>query len=402
MFLTKHSQAIAGVLLLAHLVRGLNMFGVAPLLPLVIDDLGISRASAGLLVSLPMLAAASFGIPGGMVVSRVGIRRAFLAGWVGAALLSLSFLAPGFFSMLALRLAFGVGFALIVTTTGPLLMGWFSARGALMINSFNTVFLSLGVAASVASAVPLAELTNWRTALTMFGVLGVFGGVAWLWVGRESPVSGPHPAPISLRRVASVLKSRVVVLLIAADAGILVQYAALTSWLPSFYNEQRGMSLSEAGLVTGVLPFVGIFAVLAGGWLPLKLGSPRAFFITSGMLAGLGGLGTFLTTEPLLIFASVAALGVGSWFYIPTLLTVPIRLDWVRPEHLAVIYGSIMTFSGIALFVSPVLVGALRDATGSFLLGFLVCSAPGWTVLLAGLLLPRTRTHSEWNNPNLG
>ena len=387
--LTRYSQVIAAVLLLAHMMRGLNMFGVAPLLPLVIEDFDISRAAAGLLVSLPMLVAAVFGIPGGMFVAGIGVRRALVVGWAAMALLTLSFLAPDFFSMLALRLAFGVGFALIVTTTGPLLMGWFSPRGALVVNSFNTVFLSLGVTLSVVSAVPLAQLTDWKMALTLFGALGVLGGVIWLWAGRDSPAAGLAPAPISLSRVVGILRTRTVMLLIAADAGILVQYAALTSWLPSFYNDQRGLSLSEAGFVTGILPFVGIFAVLAGGALPLRVGSARTFFLISGLLAGAGGLGTFLMTELPLIYVSVAALGFGSWFYIPTLLTLPLRIEWVAPEHLAVIYGSIMTFSGIAMFLSPIVAGAMRDASGSFLPGFLVCAAPGWAVLLTGLLLPR-------------
>ena len=380
---------MAAILLLAHMMRGLNMFGVAPLLPLVIEDFEISRAAAGLLVSLPMLVAAVFGIPGGMLVAGIGVRRALIVGWAATALLTLSFLAPDFLTMLALRLAFGVGFALIVTTTGPVLMGWFSPRGALVVNSFNTVFLSLGVTLSVVSAVPLAQLTDWEMALTLFGSLGVLGGAIWLRVGRDSPAAGLAPTTISLSRVAGVLRDRTVVLLIVADAGILVQYAALTSWLPSFYVEQRGLSLSEAGFVTGILPFVGIFAVLAGGALPLRVGSARTFFLVSGLLAGVGGLGTFLMTELPLIYVSVAALGVGSWFYIPTLLTLPLKIEWVSPEHLAVIYGSIMTFSGIAMFLAPIVVGAMRDVSGSFFPGFLVCAAPGWAVLFTGLFLPR-------------
>ena len=387
--LTGYSRVIAAVLLMAHLMRGLNMFGVAPLLPLIVEDFGITRAAAGLLVSLPMLVAAAFGIPGGMLVARIGVRRALLLGWVAMSLLTLSLLAPDFYSMLALRLAFGFGFALIVTATGPLLMGWFSSRGALVINSLNTVCLSLGVTISVVSAVPLAQLGDWRLPLTMFGALGILGGVVWLWAGRDSPAVGLAPSPISLRRVVSVVRTRTVLLLVAADAGILVQYAALTSWLPSFYSEQRGLSLTEAGFVTGILPFVGIFAVLAGGALPLHIGSARTFFVASGLCAGLGGLGTFLMPELPAIYLSVVALGIGSWFYIPTLLTLPLKLDWVSPEYLAVIYGSIMMFSGVAMFISPIVVGAMRDVSGSFLPGFVICAAPGWTVLLSGLLMPR-------------
>ena len=386
--------------LAAHLVLGLNLFGVAPLLPLVIEDYQISRVAAGLLVSMPMLVGAVFGIPGGMLVARIGVRKAFLIGWVAAAILTLTFLAPNYGFMLPLRLAYGVGLAMIVTATGPLLMGWFSQREVLVMNSLNTATLSLGVAISVASAVPLAGLTDWKIAVSMFGGIGIVGTAVWLIAGRDAPTTGPRPTPISLRQTLQVLRGRAVVLLVVADAGVLIQYTALTGWLPTFYNEHRSLSLSEAGIVTGILPLVGVFAVLAGGFLPLRIGSARPIFVVSGILAGLGGLGTFLLPEMPGIYASVGALGVGSWLYVPMLLTLPLRLPGITPASLAVIYGSIMTFSGLAMFISPIFVGAIRDATGSFLPGFLLCGAMSWTVLLAGVLLPRDVSSAATEPPD--
>ena len=31
----------------------------------------------------------------------------------------------------------------------------------------------------------------------------------------------------------------------------------------------------------------------------------------------------------------------------------------------------------------------MRDVSGSFLLGFVICASPGWMILLTGLLIPR-------------
>ena len=44
------------------------------------------------------------------------------------------------------------------------------------------------------------------------------------------------------------------------------------------------------------------------------------------------------------------------------------------------------------MFISPILVGAIRDASGTFLPGFLICTAASSTALLAGFLLPREVT----------
>ena len=379
---------MAVMTLVAHLAAGMNLFAVSPLLPLVIDDYGISRAEAGLLISLPMLVGAALGIPGGMLTARVGLKQAYMISWVSMGLLAFSAVAPNFYVMLALRLFYGVGLALMVAASGPLVMQWFKGRQVLLINALNTAILSLGVAVSVAGAVPLAGVVGWKGTLTVFAGLGVLGAIIWLAAPRERADDTARRTGISLREVVLVLRGRAVALLVAADAGIFIQYTALTGWLPTFFNEDRGISLSEAGYLTSILPFVGMFAVFAGGALPMRY-SFRSIFIFSGILAILGGLGSFLFTHPVGIYISVVVLGVGSWLYVPSLLTVPMRLAGATPERVAVVWGSYMTFSGLGMFVSPLMVGALWDATGTFLYGFIICAAASWALLVCGALLPR-------------
>ncbi len=387
---------MAAMTLAAHLAAGLNLFAVSPLLPLAIDDYGISRAQAGMLISLPMLVGALLGIPGGMLAARIGLKRAYMLSWLSMSLLALSAITPSFPAMLLLRLSYGVGLALMVSASGPLVMQWFRRREILIINALNTAILSLGVAISVAGAVPLAQWLDWKTALTVFSGVGVIGAILWPLAPKApppAPSDSPPPAGntrrggISVREVLTVLRGRAVALLVAADAGIFIQYTALTGWLPTFYHEARGLSPSEAGFLTSILPFVGIFAVIAGGALPMRF-SYRSILLLSGVLAIAGGLGSFLLTPAPAIYLSVIALGIGSWLYVPTLLTVPIRLPGATPERVAVIWGSFMTFSGIGMFIAPIMVGAIRDAAGSYLTGFLICAAASWALLISGILLP--------------
>ena len=379
---------MAVMTLAAHLAAGLNLFAVSPLLPLAIDDYGISRAEAGLLISLPMLVGAGLGIPGGMLAARFGLKRSYMVSWAAMALLSLSAFTPNFYAMLALRLFYGVGLALMVASSGPLVMQWFRGREVLVVNALNTAILSLGVAVSVAGAVPLAEWLGWKMTLTVFAGIGVIGTFIWPAAPGDRSGQTGHRTGISVREVIAVLRGRTVALLVAADAGVFIQYTALTGWLPTFFSEDRGIPLSEAGFLTSILPFVGMFAVFAGGALPMRF-SYRSILVFSGILAILGGLGSFLFAHPVGIYASVIALGVGSWLYVPTLLTVPMRLAGATPERVAVVWGSFMTFSGIGMFISPILVGALRDTSGSFFPGFIICGVGSWALLVAGLLMPR-------------
>ena len=379
---------MAVITLFANLAAGLNLFAVSPLLPLAIEDYDIGRWEAGLLISMPMLMGAVMGIPGGMLVSRIGIKTALMIAWVCVGLLSLSAIAPNFQVLLLLRLFYGIGLALMFAANGPLVMQWFRRQQVLAINAGNTAILSLGVAASVAAAVPMAEFLGWKTVLSIYGAAGLLGAIAWTLAPEPWSRRAGRRAGISFRDVGGVLRGRIIVLLLVGDVGAIAQYTALTGWLPTFFNEIRNISLEEAGFLTSILPFIGVFAVFVGGALPLRF-SFRAILVFSGVLVTVGGFGSFLSPGIIAIYAFVVVLGVGSWIYVPALLTIPMRLPGATPEQVAVVWGSIMTFAGLGMFIWPILVGALRDMTGSFFPGFIFCAVGSSSLLICSLFLPR-------------
>ena len=394
---------IGGLILLGHLGIGVNFFSMSPLLTLIIDDYRISSAAGGLLLGLPLLVAAVFGLPGGALVARLGAGRVFAVGGFMAGVLALSAVAPNYPSLLLLRLGYGVGFAFILTASGPLLMQWFQPREILVLTSLNTATISLGIALSMAVAAPLAEHLGWENTLGLFGAVAVAPAVAWACLplarsprghvpqnGRATQRDQHADAPkLSLTEMGGVLRNRTVGLLIAADAGILVQYTALTNWLPTFYTGVRGLTLSQAGLVTGIIPMVGVVAVLLGGFLPSRTGRRRMYFLVPGIMAALGGPGAFLLSDVTGIVVAVVLLGMGSWLYVPLLLALPMELEGMTPERVGIVWGTYVTVGGVGMFLSPLLVGALRDLTGGFLPGFMVCALAGWTLIAAGLLIPR-------------
>ncbi|MCH8745645.1 MAG: MFS transporter [Chloroflexi bacterium] len=381
---------IAGLVLVAHLGVGVNFFVVSPLLPLVIQDYGISSATASLLIALALLVAAAFGLPGGALIARLGLGRVFTLGGFMVGLPVFSPIAPNYETLLVLRMGYGMGFALILTATGPLLMQWFSRKEFLAITSLNTAIISLGIALSVSTAAPIAAVIGWQNTLGIFGAVALLGAVAWVFFGRAAKVAtGGDASRISSRELYGVLKNRAIMLLVVADAGVLVQYTALTSWLPTFYNEERGFSLSQAGFVTGLLPLVGVFAVLLGGYLPSRIGHRRMIFIVPGVMVVLGGLGSFLVGNAIGIYLAIILLGLGSWLYVPLLLSLPMELPGMTPEKVAIVWGSFVTVGGLGMFVAPILVGMLRDLSGEFSPGFLLCALAGWSLLAAGIFMPK-------------
>jgi CP family cyanate transporter-like MFS transporter len=169
---------IAGLVLAAHLSIGLNFSVVSPLLPLITEEYGITRTSASLLVGLVFLIHAAFGLPGGVLVSRFGLYRVYTLSWFLMGLLALSAVASNFSALLALRLAYGVGFGVIIPATAPLLMQWFRPAEITLMNALNIAVFSLGAAVSVSTAVPLSGALGWQNTLGLFGGIPLAGAIA--------------------------------------------------------------------------------------------------------------------------------------------------------------------------------------------------------------------------------
>ena len=118
-----------------------------------------------------------------------------------------------------------------------------------------------------------------------------------------------------------------------------------------------------------------------------------------GLLLGLGGLGSFLIDGTAGIYVSIVLLGIGSWSYAPTLLSLPMELPDMTPERVAVVWGTFVTVSGLGMFVSPIVVEAVRDMSGSFVPGFMIFVVGAWFLVIAGFFMPKSSAkHGIYNH----
>ena len=230
---------------------------------------------------------------------------------------------------------------------------------------------------------------SWEAVLGVFGGIGLFGAILWRFLGKTTEaIVQEETSSFSLRAIWSVLGNKTIFLLVVSDALVFILYAALTSWLPTYFHEVRGMSLVKAGQATGLLPFVGMLSVLVGGVLTVKIKSKRLLFVIPGILVGLGSFGSFLLANETLIYLSVMMVGVGTWVYQPILLTLPMQLSWMTEKKIAIVWASSLTIAGFGMFISPIVVGASRDILGTYVPGFSIWAILAWSLLLAGILLP--------------
>jgi MFS transporter, FSR family, fosmidomycin resistance protein len=172
-----------------HAVSHFYLLALPPLFPLLRDELDVSYAALGLLVTAFNLATGAAQIPAGFLVDRFGARRLLLFGLgvMGGAMLALGF-APSYWPMLALIALAGIGNSVFHPADYAILSASVERAWLGRAFSIHTFTGNLGFVLAPAGMIALAALLGWRAALSAAGVLAfvVLGAMlAWGDVLRD-------------------------------------------------------------------------------------------------------------------------------------------------------------------------------------------------------------------------
>jgi len=188
--------AIALVAVAANL--RLALAGVPPLVQLIVTDLQLSNAAAGVLTTLPVLCMGLFAPAAHWLSVRFGPAPTVFAAVACLALGSLTRLGGG--SLVALyggTLLAGVGIAVAGTLLPRLVKTLFPADRVGLVTGVYMLAMMVGAATSSAVAVPLVGLLgSWQASLASWSVVGFVGLAAWAplaragWVNRAEATSG--------------------------------------------------------------------------------------------------------------------------------------------------------------------------------------------------------------------
>ena len=393
---SRYRFVIAGIILLFNLFYSANFSVVTPIMPLIIDEYQVSRGAASFLMSGVLITQALFVIPGGILVAKAPLKLVFAIGCVVAAAMGLTFLADHFLVLLSLRLVHALAFVLIMPATAPILMRWFSARELPLMNSLHMTFFILGIGIGTFASGPLSSAIGWQSTLMVFGAAMLVVGAVWVAFGRVPPPAAEGKVRrVSIREMARSVRSKTILLLGLADGAAFAQNLALTTWLPTYYNEVFGMSLTKAGSIVGLISIVGVVASLTGGFLSARLGVRKPFLVIPGAVVGLAGMGCFLFQNEAVIYVAIVALGVASFIYLPVLMTIPMEMKGLSEGQVAVAWATMFAVaSGIAI-VGPMSVGFMTDWLGSFVPGFMLWAVLSWGLLVVGLMVPETGPRAQ-------
>lgn len=247
--------------------------------------------------------------------------------------------------------------------------------------SLQAIGGSLGVAVAPVAIGGLASLLGWRLPLQLFALAGL--PLFYLVLSNIKNNTHQPETDTSVRTSLYVL---VIIAVFYLLRGFV--FKGITTFLPTYFVEERGLSLAGGGLVTGIFFFSGAFAQLLGGKLADNHNEIKILVGSSLASALLLYLVTELPGVSYLAYLLLALLGLTLYISVPATLSLVHR---VNPKHgYGKAFGLNATMSAIAGFVSPIVVGHIGDTSS---LSYAFHLLPGLLVA-AGLaiLLLRNRT----------
>jgi len=247
-----------------------------------------------------------------------------------------------------------------------------------------TTGVQVGSAVSAALAVPIALwYGGWRTSLIAFSVVTIAMAGVWLLLTRDEPTHDrPSAAPPRLP-----WHSRIAWLLVAIFSLMAFTYYGINAWLPDSYVE-RGWGETAAGSLLATLNLVAIPAALIVPWLSDRVGTRRRWLLAMTLVFLIGMSGVVLAPEA--AYAWAVALGLANGAMFALVLTLPLDLE-DEPRRVGALVGMMLGLGYTISAASPFVLGAIRDATGSFTAPLWIVTAFSGLLVVAAAALPRAR-----------
>ena len=352
---------------------------LAPLAPKFQDKLDLSNTETAIMIAIPVILGSLLRIPLGWLTDKLGGRAVFtvMLGYTAGAALLIGF-ATSYVALLGAGFLLGVAGASFAVGI-PFVADWYPPkRQGFALGVYGAG--NIGTAVAAFSIPFLYTRFGQATAGIAFGV--VIGAFTLLWV------SAARDAPVVRRSrpdYREVLRSgwplwRLTSFYFVTFGG----FVAMAIFLPKLLTDWFDLSLADAGLRAAGFTVVATLARPIGGWLSDRL---QASTVLTVAFAGVGldavGL-SWQATDPAIVPVTILCLSMAGFLGMgngAVFKLVPSEF----PRSVGAVTGIVGAAGGIGGFFPPLILGIVKDATGTFTMAFVFLVAFAWAN--AGLAL---------------
>ena len=343
---------------------------LGPLGPDLQDHLGLSDLKLSILVSVPVLLGSVMRVPLGIATDRYGARVTFTAlmAWTLLPLVALAIWHDSFGAVLAL--GFLLGFTGASFAVGvPYVSRWYPPER----QGFALGIYGMGMGGTVLAGLTAPRISDaWGLTAPFIVAAGllIVVGVAFVLIARDPPV--PRPAPLSIGASLSAFRG-------AGSArawGLTLFYflsfggfVAMFLYLPKLLTSVFDLTKTDAGGRAAGFALLAVIARPAGGILSDRVGAERVLrwsFLATALLAlCLAGTYKHIVTITIFCLALAVAFGLG------TGAVFKLVAAWF-PNRVGAVTGVVGAAGGLGGFFPPLAMGIVKDATGNYVLGFVL------------------------------
>ena len=358
--------------------------------PFISETFELSPAQKGFMISVPILAGALMRFPLGVLAQYIGRKNAAL---VEMTLIMVA-LAYGYFFIETYDhvLAMGVLLGIAGASFGVALSlgsGWFPPQHKGLAMGIAGAGNS-GTVLAVLFAPPLATAYGWQTVYGLAGLCMLLPLVVMIVFAKEPP-DNEHQ---TFRQHIACLFEKdgwaFSLIYIVTFGG----FIGLSSFLPTYFHDQFGVTKVEAGQLTMLAALMGSAVRVVGGYISDRVGGINTLsgvllmVAVTLVLCGLAGESLAITT--LLFMLCFAALGAGNGALFQL---VPLR--W--PLATAVAGSMIGEVGALGGGFIPNAMGLSKQYLGTYFWGFgaFAVLALGMLVMLRVMQIRWTRTWAE-------
>ncbi len=364
---------------------------LGPLGPDLQDHLGLSEFELSVMVAVPVLLGSVMRIPMGILTDRHGGRRVFTA-LMGFTLLPLIGLAIWHDSYGAvLFFGFLLGFAGSSFAIGvPFVNGWFPAGR----QGFALGVYGMGMGGTVLGGLTAPKIVDASGLgvpfLVAAGALAVVM-VVFALLARDAPRAQAQPRSKSFLAPLAVFRRNrrawALTLFYFLSFG---GFVAMFLYLPKLLTGVHDLTKTDAGARAAGFALLAVIARPVGGWLSDRIGAERvlrASFAATALLA-LALAAFYDEIVPL----TIACLTLAVAFGLGTGAVFKLVAQWF-PTQVGAVTGVVGAAGGLGGFFPPLVMAIVKEATGSYTLGFVALAAVA--VASLGVLMGLSRGTPE-------
>ena len=359
----------------ALLVSVLAGKAYSPLIPLIMNSINLSYTEAALLTTVQFIAYAAFQIPMGYAVDKYGPRKLISIGLICVGIFSILFsMSTNLTQALITRALIGLATSTVFVPGLRSIGDWFSIKKrGLAMGIFGSA-ASVSISLSGLSAPFLAMNLDWRYSILILSlpsiILGLFSYKLLLDRDTTDDDSSDNKRDSSSDHIVkNLILSKNSLFLGLNQFFRWGMDNAFLVWLPTYLYTSKDFSLFESGIFLMASGLLGMLGNISGGYLSDKINSRLNVVLISWIGLAISFFFLVLVNSPILIVIVVFSI---SWFgnshRSPMFAIIP---DLFETDSTGLTTGIQNTWANFGGVLIPLMIGVLRDSTGSFDIGWI-------------------------------